>query len=84
MRLYICRLLKAKELENAKVTFAALEQKLDVMLRLLGNEDDDVSGAVAPFAHDYMTLLKQVLPLSDNQKATVKVRIEQLWRLHGV
>ena len=42
------------------------------MFKFLSHEDDDVSGAVAKFAHDYLTLLKQIQPLAEPQKANVK------------
>ena len=42
------------------------------MFRFLANEDDDVSGAVSKFAHDYITVLKTLPELSDSQKQLVK------------
>ena len=67
-----CRLVKAKEEENAKIMFDALLNKIPLMLKFLGNEDDDVSGAVGKFAHDWLTLLKTISPLNDTLKQFVK------------
>ena len=67
-----CRLAKAKEEENAKVIFDALLNKIPLMLKFLGNEDDDVSGAVGKFSHDWLTLLKTLTPLNDTLKQSVK------------
>ena len=63
---------KAKEEEEAKVIFDALHCKIPLMLKFLANEDDDVSGAVTKFAHDWLTLLKQLSPLTDTLKQYVK------------
>jgi hypothetical protein len=68
------RLVKSKDPTNASVTANALESKLPYMLWFLANSDDDVSGTIAPFAHEYVTLLKQSLPLNPNQKEFIKVR----------
>ena len=38
------------------------------MFKFLAEEDDDVSNAVTKFAHDYVTMLKQSAPLSEEQK----------------
>ena len=67
-----CRLAKAKEEENAKVLFDALLNKIPLMLKFLGNDDDDVSGAVGKFSHDWLTLLKTLSPLNDTLKQSVK------------
>jgi len=68
-------LLKSKDEVNARISRQAIEAKLPYMLRFLANTDDDVSGNIAPFAHDYVTLLKQTVPLSDCQQEFVKVRV---------
>jgi len=68
-----CRFVKNKDEANATVSRQAIEAKLPYLLQFLSNADDDVSGTVAPFAHDYVTLLKQTTPLSDCQKEFVKV-----------
>ena len=46
------------------------------MFKFLAHEDDDVSGAVAKFAHDYVTVLKQITPLSPSQAGHVKTLLE--------
>jgi len=69
------RLVKNKDVVNARLSKQAVETKLPYMLRFLANADDDVSGNMAPFAHDYVTLLKQTVPLSDGQKEFIKVWI---------
>jgi len=75
---WLSRLLKSKDEVNARVSKQAAEAKLPYLLQFLANTDDDVSGNVAPFAHDYVTLLKQTVPLSDRQTEFVKVRtVEQ-------
>ena len=66
--------MKNKDEVNARVTKQAIEAKLPYMLQFLANADDDVSGTIAPFAHDYVTMLKQTVPLSDQQKEFVKVQ----------
>jgi len=69
----IDRLVKSNDETNARVTKQAIEAKLPYLLQFLSNADDDVSGTIAPFAHDYVTMLKQTVPLSDQQKQFVKV-----------
>uniref|UniRef100_A0A2R5L8T3 Exportin-T n=1 Tax=Ornithodoros turicata TaxID=34597 RepID=A0A2R5L8T3_9ACAR len=50
-----------------------LEGKVPLMLHFLGNEDDDVSQAVAEFAREYVQLLKQEPLMYSNQgKASVQ------------
>ena len=70
-----CRLVKAKDTVNSRVTLKALEGKLPLMLTMLRNDDDDVSAAVATLAHDYLTVLKQLCPLNDIQKEFVLASI---------
>ena len=74
----MCRLVKSSDVENTKITLQALENKMAVMLRFLGHEDDDVSGAVAQFAHDYISILKQMQPVSHSQRKHVEVRLINL------
>jgi len=62
---------------NGRISKQAVEAKLPYMLKFLAHTDDDVSANVAPFAHDYVTLLKQISSLSDCQKEFVKVRITE-------
>ena len=72
---FVCiRLVKSKEVESSKVPLAAIEAKVPLMLRFLSCEDDDVSGTVTQFAHDYITTLKQLAPLKQEHKQSVKVR----------
>ena len=72
------RLVKNRDETNARVTKQAIEAKLPYLLQFLANADDDVSGTIAPFAHDYVTMLKQTVPLNDHQKEFVKVQIVRL------
>ena len=69
----MCRLIKSQDVKMAEMAMKALENKLPMMLTLLGNGDDDISASVTQFAHDYLGLLKQLSKLSDQQKATVQV-----------
>lgn len=68
-------MVKNKDEVNARIARQAIEAKLPYMLKFLANSDDDVSANIAPFAHDYVTMLKQTVPLSDCQKEFVKVRL---------
>lgn len=43
------------------------------MFRFLGDEDDDVSGAVAQFSQEYIALLKQTKILSQKQRENMEV-----------
>nr|XP_006817588.1 PREDICTED: exportin-T-like [Saccoglossus kowalevskii] len=54
------KLLKSGNEVDAEKTFQAIDNKVSLMLRFLGDEDDDISLAVTEFAHDYVTTLKQV------------------------
>lgn len=67
--------MKSRDEANAGVSKQAVEAKLPYLLQFLASADDDVSGTVAPFAHDYVTMLKQNASLSDSQKDFVKVQI---------
>ena len=67
------RLAKIGDAENAKICLDAMEAKVPLMLQYLANEDDDVSSAVSKFAHDYLSLLKQIKLVSSKQKENVKV-----------
>ncbi|KAK7102918.1 exportin-T-like [Littorina saxatilis] len=73
----ICSWNKLHKTGNAESDLAeiqtALEAKIPYMLRFLGNEDDDVSGAVADFATEYIALLKtKGPPLSPTQRNHVE------------
>ena len=63
---------KNQEADKAKVVLQCMENKVPLMFNFLAHEDDDVSGAVIKFAHDYITVLKQSQPLTEQQKANVK------------
>ncbi len=52
---------------------AGVERKVTLMLTLLAHSDDDISSSVAPFAHDYLGLLKTLPSLSAQQAANVQV-----------
>jgi len=69
----VCRLVKCKDVANARITADALEAKLPYLLQFLANSDDDVSGTIAPFANEYVALLKQTSPVDARQKQFVKV-----------
>jgi len=66
------KLSKTKDENNTRLCLNALEAKLPMMLRLLRSTDDDVSGCIAQFAHDYVTLLKQMSPIGDQHKSCVR------------
>lgn len=66
------KLIKCQDTKNAELTLDSLESKMSFILTFLSNDDDDVSGTIAPFTHDYVTLLKQLLPLNDKQKTFVQ------------
>ncbi|MEW8544209.1 MAG: hypothetical protein AB2693_11805 [Candidatus Thiodiazotropha sp.] len=59
---------------SAAETLQALEAKVPLMFRFLGDEDDDVSGAVATFAQDYISMLKTFGQLSKKQRENVEVK----------
>ncbi|XP_070558298.1 exportin-T-like isoform X2 [Ptychodera flava] len=54
------KLVKSGDQENTQKTFQAANNKVPLMLRFLGDEDDDISAAVIEFTHDYVTSLKQI------------------------
>ena len=66
------RLLKV-DAQQAADTLQAVENKVALLFRFLGDEDDDVSGAVATFTTDYISLLKQMNPLSQKQRENIEV-----------
>lgn len=57
----------------ASAAMAAIEAKVSILCRLLGDDDDDVSSTICPFANSYIGILKNLKPLSDKQKDNVKV-----------
>ena len=67
------RLYKAKDVAGTALILNSLEMKVPLMFHFLGNDDDDVSGAISQYAHDYITLLKQTGPMTQTQQTNVKV-----------
>lgn len=59
--------------QQAADTLQAVENKISLLFRFLGDEDDDVSAAVATFTTDYISLLKQMDPLSQKQRENIEV-----------
>lgn len=51
-----------------------IEVKLNLMLSCLAHEDTLVSSCVIEFCHQYVVLLKQMVPLTLEQKKFVRVR----------
>lgn len=68
------RLQKSEDQENSSVTMAALEEKVPLMFRFLGDEDDDVSAAVIPFVQDYIGILKQMKQISPKHREHIEVQ----------
>ncbi|WAR26687.1 XPOT-like protein [Mya arenaria] len=66
--------------EMAAVSLQAAENKVPLLLRFLGDEDDDVSAAVATFTTDYISLLKQLQTLSQKQKDNVEGEEEAMFQ----
>ena len=62
------RLVKTEDKASAQETLQALENKVPYLFRFLGDEDDDVSGAVSQFAHDYINILKQCPQVTPKQR----------------
>lgn len=65
------KLLKVDQTSAAE-SLQALEAKVPLMFRFLGDEDDDVSGAVTTFAQDYISLLKTFGQLSKKQRENIE------------
>lgn len=65
------KLLKV-DAKNAAITLQAIEHKVRLMFRFLGDDDDDVSGAVTAFTVDYISLLKQMNPITSKQQENIK------------
>ena len=63
----------------ASSALASIEGKASMLCRFLGDEDDDVSTTVCPFATSYISILKQLKPLTDKQKENVQVRMFDVW-----
>ncbi|CAH1784092.1 unnamed protein product [Owenia fusiformis] len=62
---------KSSNKENADLMLQSIENKVQFIFRFLCDEDDDVSGAVANFTHDYISVLKQAGPLTAKQKENI-------------
>ena len=56
---------------GASLCLAAFEKKVPYLLRFFADEDDDVSLAVCPFTYEYIATVKQLNPMSDQQKNNV-------------
>ena len=67
--------MKQGDADGAKVSLAALEDKVALLIKFLGNNEDDVSGTVAEFSHSYIGVLKQLAPITCRQKETIKVHM---------
>ncbi|XP_053377142.1 exportin-T-like isoform X1 [Mercenaria mercenaria] len=65
------KLLKV-DAQKAGETLVAVENKVSLLFRFLGDEDDDVSGAVATFTTDYISLLKQMDPITPKQRENIE------------
>ncbi|XP_071960983.1 exportin-T-like isoform X2 [Antedon mediterranea] len=63
---------KIKDHISAARTLSAVESKIPLMFQFLGHEDDDISLAVADFAKDYITVLKQIIHTNAAQKEFLK------------
>jgi len=57
----------------ASAALAAIEGKFELLARFLADEDDDVSTTMFPFASSYLSVLKQLKPLSEKQKKNIQV-----------
>ena len=69
------RQVKQGDADGAKVSLVALEDKVALLIKFLGNNEDDVSGTVAEFSHSYIGVLKQLAPITCRQKETIKVKV---------
>ncbi|XP_053572815.1 exportin-T isoform X2 [Bombina bombina] len=66
------KLVKSGDMKNAQDTLQSIESKVPLMLRLLVHEDDDISSNIIGFCYEYLHILKQIVLLSDQQKANVE------------
>lgn len=76
---FLFRLTKANSSAQLDITTGAIERKFPLMLKFLGNEDDDVSAAVCSFAHDYVTMLKHSSQMAQTHRD--KVEVLSLWNI---
>ncbi|KAM4038127.1 exportin-T isoform 2-T2 [Anomaloglossus baeobatrachus] len=66
------KLVKSGDLKSAQDTLQSIESKVPLMLQLLIHEDDDISSNIIGFCYEYLHILKQLVLLSDQQKANVE------------
>ncbi|XP_064174772.1 exportin-T [Anguilla rostrata] len=66
------KLAKAGDPKHSQDTLQAVEAKVQLMLRLLSHEDDDISANVVGFCYDYLHVLKQLPILTDQQKSNIE------------
>ncbi|CAI9605225.1 unnamed protein product [Staurois parvus] len=66
------KLAKSGDLKNAQDTLQSIESKVPLMLQLLIHEDDDISSNIIGFCYEYLHILKQLVMLTDQQKANVE------------
>ena len=64
-------MVRVADSRNASLCLTAFEKKIPYLLRFFADEDDDVSLAVCPFAYEYVATVKQLNPMSDQQKENV-------------
>ncbi|KAG8578019.1 hypothetical protein GDO81_010357 [Engystomops pustulosus] len=66
------KLVKSGDMKSAQDTLQSIESKVPLMLQLLIHEDDDISSNIIGFCYEYLHILKQLVLLSDQQKANVE------------
>ncbi|XP_075712993.1 exportin-T isoform X1 [Rhinoderma darwinii] len=66
------KLVKSGDMKSAQDTLQSIESKVPLMLQLLIHEDDDISSNIIGFCYEYLNILKQLVLLSNQQKANVE------------
>ncbi|XP_040265104.1 exportin-T [Bufo bufo] len=66
------KLVKSGDMKSAQDTLQSIESKVPLTLQLLIHEDDDISSNIIGFCYEYLHILKQLVLLSDQQKANVE------------
>ncbi|KAM3927543.1 exportin-T [Leptodactylus fuscus] len=66
------KLVKSGDMKSAQDTLQSIESKVPLMLQLLIHEDDDISSNIIGFCYEYLHILKQLVLLSDQQKANIE------------
>ncbi|XP_063783637.1 exportin-T isoform X2 [Pseudophryne corroboree] len=66
------KLVKTCDMKSAQDTLLSIESKVPLMLQLLVHEDDDISSNIIGFCYEYLHILKQLVLLSEQQKANVE------------